>query len=124
MLEWISRNSVQDVSVFHQLNNWMVFFIVYFSFLLLCNSVKRAAQIGNLFFLMWSLANRYIYLFKGQILQPIDLRSVVTAFHVASEYDYTPTVQMVCGIIVFFFLFSIWESVQDRKIIYKKDWKK
>ncbi len=97
--------------------NWGIIFAVYLILMFLFNSVKAAVMTAGFFFQIWGIANRFVYLFKGQAVQPVDLKSIATAATVASEYDYTLTWEMRLTISVLLLSFVLWLRISDRKVI-------
>lgn len=75
-------------------------FILYLIFVFLVNSVSVGMMIGNIFFLVWGIADYFVYSFRTIPLQWIDFGSIGTAAHVAKGYKYTLTWQIVSAIVL------------------------
>lgn len=90
---------------------------VYLVMLFILNSAKWSVLLCNFFFIVWGLANQYVYLFKGQALMPVDLKSIRTAASVASEYDYTLTPEMRLALSVMILFTVLWVRGENRKLV-------
>lgn len=126
LMEFITQGALPvTMPVYYQFHNWLLCFAFFFILLFFTNSAKAASIIGNLFFLVWAIVSNYVYLFKGQILQPIDLKSIGTAFDVAGNYDYrlTPEMAVAISVVAFFLLFFIHQK-KGRKIIIHQERRK
>lgn len=97
--------------------NWMLYLAVYLLAYFLLNSLKWSVLLCNSLFTVWGLANQYVYLFKGQALMPVDLKSLRTAANVAAEYDYTLTPEMRLALSVMILCSVLWLCTQDRKLV-------
>lgn len=69
--------------------------VVIFGFLLLLalllNSFRAAMTLGTIFFFAFTLVFYFVYQFRGEPFQFIDLFSVKTAMEVAGDYEFTVT---------------------------------
>lgn len=90
-----------------------VYFVVFF----ILNSSKWSVLLCNLFFIVWGLANQYVYQFKGQALMPVDLKSIRTAASVASKYDYSLTHEMRLALSIMILLTVLWVRGENRKLV-------
>lgn len=125
MLEYIFVNDIwKSVDSLYLWINWLMYAAVYLMLLILTNSFKASAFLGTGFFFVWAMVNEYVYLFKGQPLQPVDLQSIRTAADVASEYDYTLTAQMMVAISGLILFVLLWSVVKDRKLLEGKNRKR
>ncbi len=120
-IENIFRNDIIDnIPIKLMLINWGCCLSVYIIMLFLINSARWTVLICNTFFVVWGLANQYVYMFKGQALMPVDLKSIRTAANVATEYDYTLTPEMRLTLSVMILCSVAWICCSDRKIITEK----
>lgn len=101
ILEFVFENiELWNIKFYYILHNWVFCSLVYIILLVFFNSFKLSAVTGNIFFLIWALANRFVMLFKGQPIQPIDLLNISTARSVAREYTYTLRWEMMTAILL------------------------
>lgn len=124
LMEYIFQNHIWiGLPGQYMLYNWGICILPYVIVLLLFNSLKLSAILGNIFFLIWAMANQYVYLFKGQCLQPVDLKNIFTAANVAREYDYSLTPEMAVGISATIAVIIIWSQIREKKIVLsEKKW--
>ncbi len=83
-------------------------FVIYVIFVLLIGSVSIAMVIGNWFFLLWGIVNFYVQRFRGIPFQWIDLGAIGTAMSVSGNYDYTPSWQVIAGIVLTLIVSSVY----------------
>lgn len=100
-IEWINNPLIADMDTFYRFINIVFIFCFLLVLLLLFQSMKGALLAGNLFFLVFSLTFYFVYLFRGEPFQFIDIFSISTAAEVAGGYQFTLT-----GRIVLFFVLT------------------
>lgn len=116
IVEYIFQNDISYNMSYQMIAmNVVCYLAVYLCLILIVNSVKIAILFCNIFFIIWGMANQYVYLFKGQALMPIDLKSIRTAAHVAAEYDYTLTPEMRVALSIMLVLTICWVRSGDQK---------
>lgn len=123
IVEYIFQNDITYNMSYQMIAiNAVCYLAVYLCLSLILNSTKTAILFCNTFFTIWGLANQYVYLFKGQALMPIDLKSIRTAAHVAAEYDYTLTPEMRVALSIMLVLTICWirSGNQKRHLIMNK----
>ncbi|MDO4553967.1 MAG: sulfatase-like hydrolase/transferase [Lachnospiraceae bacterium] len=126
ILEFVFANEIfWDIQIYYALHNWIFCAGIYLFLLVLFNSFKMSVIIGNVFFLIWAMANRYVWQFKGQPIQPIDLLNISTAGSMAKEYTYTLSWQMIVSIILVLSIIYLTVRGKERRILVlegKKRW--
>lgn len=117
LLEFVFQNEkIFHIQPYYLIHNWIFCTTIYFILLILFNSFKLSIVIGNIFFLIWAIANQFVFLFKGQPIQPIDLFNISTARSVAREYTYTLTWQMMIAILFIMIILWIVIRVGEEKL--------
>lgn len=87
--------------------NYLVIVCFYFLFYALSGSLRVSYLIVNPILFGFALAHSYVMEFRGTPFLPMDFLSITTAVGVANTYDYTPTYNMICAILIFIFLIII-----------------
>lgn len=128
MLEIVFENKILYQMDHHFIGyNWMFAVGIYVILFLFFHSFKTSVIAGNVFFMVWAIANQFVFLFKGQPIQPIDLLNIKTAGAVASEYTYDLTWQMMAAILYVGTVIYITVRRKEVKICLfkeKKNWKR
>lgn len=125
ILEFVFNNTMLfEMKTYYALHNWLFCTIIYLILLVFFNSVKIAVITGNLFFLIWAVANQFVLLFKGQPIQPIDLLNVSTARSVAKEYTYTLSWQMMTAIVLTGVIIYLTVRIKEQRILVLEDKKR
>jgi hypothetical protein len=88
----------------------MINFVLYLIAVFLLNSLKIGMITGNIFFIVWGIVNYFVQQFRGIPFQWIDFGSMRTAMSVSGNYRYTPTWQMITGVILVFVVCSFWSK--------------
>lgn len=126
ILEFVFNNEkLFQMQLYYGLHNWLFCAVIYLILLVLFNSFKLSVIVGNLFFLIWALANQFVLLFKGQPIQPIDLLNISTAGSVAKEYTYTLSWEMMNAIMLTGILIFLTVRMEEQRILVfkgKKRW--
>lgn len=91
--------------------------------ILLLNSWRRAMIAGNIFFLVISFVFYFVYLFRGEPFQFIDIFSVGTAMEVAGGYDFEITREMVIVAVLSVCVISLYWGAQEYRLVKKLKWK-
>lgn len=126
ILEFVFNNEeLFQMQLYYALHNWLFCAIIYLILLVFFNSLKLSIIIGNIFFLIWALANQFVLLFKGQPIQPIDLLNIRTAGSVAKEYTYTLSWEMMTAIMLTGIIIFLTVRTKEQRILVlegKKRW--
>lgn len=93
----ISFSSVSPIRV---LLNIAIILILQLVTLLISKSLRLSLALGCAMPTLATLANTYVYMFRGNALMVSDLLSISTAANVAAEYDFTPTLPMLYAVIL------------------------
>lgn len=91
--------------------------------LLLLNSWKRTVLAWVPFFFILSLVFYFVYLFRGEPFQFIDIFSVGTAMEVAGGYAFSVTREMALYGTMSLILWGIFWAMEDRCINFRLRWK-
>lgn len=101
LLEAYTHNGFIEVRTWSQIFNILLFEFLAVILFFLFRTVRRALMIQGILAMVVGLANYYVYTFRSLPLVPWDILSIQTAASVAGEYDFTPTVRVVCVFIGF-----------------------
>ncbi len=74
---------------------------------LLSGSAKISLALVSALFMILGLAENYVYRFRAFFLTPTDLMSAGTAMNVASNYDFTPPVDVIIITVLFVLLIAL-----------------
>lgn len=100
--------SMGTLRVFLNLGIYLVLFVIFFMITL---KPVLSVNIVAISIIVLSIANYFVFNFRGTELQPIDLLSIGTAKNVAAEYDFSITPQILYGLILLvlylFFSFTL-----------------
>lgn len=107
MTEALNNIFIYDMTYLGFMGNYLMILMFYFLFFAVTGSLRVTliAVTTPLFGL--ALTHAYVMNFRGTPFVPMDFLSVTTAVNVGSTYDYTPTDIMVCGALLFIFIFVI-----------------
>lgn len=116
-LEYIGNSQLFEMKWYYMLLNTGVIFV--FAVLLtgFFNSLKTAMLVLNGFYFIISLVFYYVYLFRGEAFQLIDLFSLGTAAEVVGGYQFEITREMVLMLTATLILFSLWKQSRDHVLI-------
>lgn len=102
----------------------MAFILVFLLLaVLILNSWRWAMLVGNLFSLVLSLVFYFVYLFRGEPFQFIDVFSVGTAMEVAGGYEFELTREIVIFVALSLCVISLYWGGRDYRIARKLKWK-
>lgn len=80
--------------------NALPFYIIC-KLLYLCTRSIRVAAIVTMFFAyVYSVANYFVYIFRGQPILPWDVRAIKTAATVAGTYEFSMTKEMIYALVI------------------------
>ena len=78
-LEFVTNSQFREMKWYYALLNIGVIFVLSILVSLFLNSIRRAMIFMNIFYFCMSLVFYYVYLFRGEAFQLIDLYSIATA---------------------------------------------
>lgn len=88
----------------------LIVFTVILTLYGLTGAMRASIVLGSGLFMILSVANTYIYSFRGRLLEPADMFSLGTAMNVADNYSIFPIPFSIiiscviwCGLLIFFF---------------------
>ncbi len=100
IIELINNPWYYQLGSRYRLIGWFITLAIDLIFICVFNSVSVGMIIGNLFFLVWGIANYYVLAFRSIPLQYIDFFSIRTAMNVAGNYEFELSWQIVTAISV------------------------
>ena len=118
-IEYIGNTEFFQMKWYYMLLNVAVIFLFCIFLTGIFNSLKRAMIFLNIFYYLMSLVFYYVYLFRGEAFQLIDLYSIGTAMEVVGGYQFEITRQMVLMLVGTLILLSLWKQSGDWVIIRK-----
>ena len=110
LIELINNYYLLNMKTRYLVLGWMINFVLYLIAVFLLNSLKIGMITGNIFFIVWGIVNYFVQQFRGIPFQWIDFGSMRTAMSVSGNYRYTPTWQMITGVILVFVVCSFWSK--------------
>ncbi len=96
LLEAYTHNGFIEIRKWSQIFNILLFEFTAVILFFLFRSVRLALMTQGILAMVVGLVNYYVYTFRSLPLVPWDILSIKTAASVAGEYDFTPTVRIVC----------------------------
>lgn len=122
-IEFINNPLLKDMEPGYMALNVVFIFVLLLLLLLILNSWRRTMLAGNIFFLVMSLVFCFVYLFRGEPFQFIDIFSVGTAMEVAGGYDFKLTREIVIfGVTALCIIGLYWQS-EDYILVRTRKWK-
>ncbi len=100
LIELINNPWYYYLDARYQLLGWAITLTIDVILIFIFNSVSVGMIAGNLFFLVWGMANYFVLEFRSIPLQYIDFFSFRTALNVAGNYKFSLTWQMTAAIAV------------------------
>ncbi len=94
-------------------------FVMLILLLFILNSWRKTMLLGNLLCFVFSLVFYYVYLFRGEPFQFIDIFSIGTAMEVAGDYTLSFTREIVMTAVVTLCLNGVYWEASDAKIAKK-----
>lgn len=94
-IEYINNPILSDMQIGYMALNVVIIFGLLLSLCVLLNSFKAALLIWNIFYYIISLVFYYVYLFRGEPFQFIDIYSIWTAAEVAAGYTFTVSREII-----------------------------
>lgn len=122
-IECINNPLLADMEVCYMALNVAFLFVFLLLVILLLNSWRRAMIAGNIFFLIISFVFYFVYLFRGEPFQFIDIFSVGTAMEVAGGYDFEITREMAIFGVLSVCVISLYWGAQEYRLVKKLKWK-
>ncbi|MDD3218356.1 MAG: LTA synthase family protein [Lachnospiraceae bacterium] len=120
MMELVYNPDALQISFFTAMGNVICYFGIYCLLLLLLNSQRWAVIAGSVGIYIFSLANGFVYAFRGQPVQPIDITSASTALEVAGRYKYVITEQIVIASVLLLSVCFMMLISDDHKLALSK----
>ena len=112
-LEFVTNTEFQDMVWYYALLNIAVLFVLALFLSLFLNSTRRAMVFLNIFVFCMSLVFYYVYLFRGEAFQLIDLFSIRTAVDVVGGYQFELTGEIVTAAVGTLLLVRLWLDGTD-----------
>lgn len=118
-IEYIGNTEFFEMEWYYMLLNVGVIFLFCVFLTGIFNSLKRAMIFLNIFYYLMSLVFYYVYHFRGEAFQLIDLYSIGTAAEVVGGYEFNITRQMVLMLVGTMVILSLWKQSRNRVLIRK-----
>ncbi len=112
LIELISKNKDWTIRSEYVFLNWLITLMIYLFLILITNSLSIGMIIGNFFFVILSMVNYYVYLYRGIPFQIVDVTGIQTAVTVTAGYDIVLTWQMVTALTVTFCISSLYMELR------------
>ncbi len=113
LMEWMNNELITVMNQRFVVLGVAITFVIYLILVFLFSSVSVAMTFGNWLFLIWGIANYYVYKFRGIPFQWIDFGSIQTAAGVSEGYDFTPTWAIVTGVVLVMILSGIYLNLRS-----------
>lgn len=116
-IEYIGNTEFFEMKWYYMLLNVGVIFLFCLFLTGIFNSLKRAMIFLNIFYYVMSLVFYYVYHFRGEAFQLIDLYSIGTAAEVVGGYTFDITRQMVLMLVATMIVVSLWKQSRNYVLI-------
>ena len=118
-LEFVTNSQFREMKWYYALLNIGVIFVLSILISLFLNSIRRAMIFMNIFYFCMSLVFYYVYLFRGEAFQLIDLYSIATAADVVGGYKFEITGEIVTSFITMMLVVRLWLQSQEYRFARK-----
>lgn len=119
-MEYIGNPILADMKWYYVLLNIAVIAVLTLILSMLLNSFRKTMIFMTVFYYAVSLVFYFVYLFRGEAFQLIDLYSVGTAMEVASGYVFEPSVEMVVTLVASAAVLKLWLDSPEYKYARRK----
>ena len=116
-IEYIGNTEFFEMKWYYMLLNLGVIFLFCLFLTGIFNSLKRAMIFLNIFYYVMSLVFYYVYHFRGEAFQLIDLYSIGTAAEVVGGYTFDITRQMVLMLVATMIVVNLWKQSRNYVLI-------
>lgn len=116
-MEYIGNDEFLQMEWYYMLLNLGVIFLFELFLTGIFNSLKRAMIFLDVFYYIMSLVFYYVYLFRGEAFQLIDMYSFGTAMDVVGGYKFETTRQMVLTLVGTMIVVSLWKQSRNRALV-------
>ena len=116
-IEYIGNTEFFEMKWYYMLLNVGVIFLFCLFLTGIFNSLKRAMIFLNIFYYVMSLVFYYVYHFRGEAFQLIDLYSIGTAAEVVGGYTFDITRQMVLMLVATMIVVNLWKQSRNYVLI-------
>lgn len=122
-IEFINNPLLMEMEIGYMALNVGFIYVLLILLLLILNSWRRTLLAGNIFSLVISLVFYFVYLFRGEPFQFIDIFSLGTAMEVAGGYEFSLTREIVIfGVLSLCLISLCWRS-RDYRLVRTRKWK-
>ena len=118
-LEFVTNSQFREMKWYYALLNIGVIFVLSILVSLFLNSIRRAMIFMNIFYFCMSLVFYYVYLFRGEAFQLIDLYSIATAADVVGGYKFEITGEIVTSFITMMLVVRLWLQSREYRFARK-----
>lgn len=115
LMEFYEHNPFEDVRAMAAFFNIILFELIAWIFYIFIGKAKWALRLLLTISMMFGLINHYVTLFRSTPFVPWDIFSIKTATSVASNYDFTPSKEVIIVTLIFITLI-FWVRFLDFKM--------
>ena len=101
LMEFYDRNPFEQIRPMAHLLNIMIFELIAGIVYFLTGRAKLSLRIVLVLSMIFGLVNHYVMAFRSTPFVPWDIFSINTAFSVANNYNYTPSLRLVIVTLIF-----------------------
>lgn len=122
-IELINNPLLGEMKIGYMALNVAIIFVLLLALYVLLNSWRLALLIWNVFYYILSLVFYYVYLFRGEPFQFIDIYSMGTAAEVAGGYQFSASSEILVFTVLTLCLLSVISQSRNYCLAKKKIWK-
>ncbi|MEE3457915.1 MAG: LTA synthase family protein, partial [Lachnospiraceae bacterium] len=123
LIELINNPWYYSLDARYKLLGWGITLMIDLIFIGIFNSVSIGMILGNIFFLVWGIANYYVLAFRSIPLQYIDFFSIKTAMNVAGNYEFSLAWQIVTAVSVTLSVLGVYAGAGLLRVFQKRNGK-
>lgn len=114
LMEFYDRNPFEQIRPMAHLLNIMIFELIAGAVYFLTGRAKLSLRIVLVLSMIFGLVNHYVMAFRSTPFVPWDIFSINTAFSVADNYSYTPSLRLVIVTLIFAALIFVVRYIDDK----------
>lgn len=122
-IEYINNPVLSDMHIGYMALNIAIILGLLLALCVLLNSLKRGLFVWNVFYYIISLVFYYVYLFRGEPFQFIDIYSIWTAAEVAAGYTFTVSGEILIFTVLTLCILPLIFQSPNYCVAKKKIWK-
>ena len=114
LMEFYDRNPFEQIRPMAHLLNIMIFELIAGIVYFLTGRAKLSLRIVLVLSMIFGLVNHYVMAFRSTPFVPWDIFSINTAFSVANNYNYTPSLRLVIVTLIFAVLIFVVRYIDNK----------